>query len=520
MTAQTPAAEETRPDRNASRSPASFTTMEELYRFTMRINRQFPFVADVDGALLYIDPLWAEWSGAPLSNALGFGFLDYIHPDDRVTVAAAWKHAMAHTEDFLHDHRARMADGSYRWFRCASEKYLMPGEPLRWRGLVTDIDELCRARTAAEASEARFRTAALATRDIIWDLDLSSKTVTFSDGLAAALGYDACHTNAASWWRKHIHPDDIGRVSQSFQACPPGARWVCDYRLRRADGTYIHMQARAFIQRDGRGRPVRVTGALADLTEERAIRHRIERLQSEMADSSRSGAAAAFAMLSHELNQPLTSLANFVRGARRLLHGGDPASHDNILAAMDAAAASASDAGAIVHRLNDLVSHGEGRLSAQNLWEAANDARALTCLDTLGGRVWIEIAQELGDLEVIGDRIQIRQVFLNLFRNAVEALADTANPRVSVSVTPAGEFVRVGVVDNGPGFGTHKPDTLFAPFTTTKADGVGLGLSICRMIIESNGGQIVAEPHGSGGAAFYFTVPQTEQRDATDASSE
>lgn len=158
MTAQTPAPEETRPNRNASRSPASFITMEELYRFTMRINRQFPFVADVDGALLYIDPLWAEWSGAPLSNALGFGFLDYIHPDDRVTVAAAWKHAMAHTVGLLHNHRARMADGSYRWFRCASGKYQMPGEPLRWRGLVTDIDELCRARTAAKASEARFRT--------------------------------------------------------------------------------------------------------------------------------------------------------------------------------------------------------------------------------------------------------------------------------------------------------------------------------------------------------------------------
>lgn len=496
--------------RDAEAHPASSAGMEELYRFTMRINRQFPFVADADGAIRYIDPLWAEWTGAPLSNALGFGFLDYIHTDDRGTVTAAWMDAMAHRENFLHDHRARMAVGSYRWFRCASERYQMPGEALRWRGLVTDIDELCCARTAAQTSEARFRTAALATRDIIWDLDLASKTLTFSECLAQALGYDESHTNGLSWWRKRIHPDDIDRVSQSFRACLTGERWVCEYRMRRADDTYLHMQARAFIQRDDGGRPVRVTGALADLTEERATRRRIERLQSDMADSSRSGAAAAFAMLSHELNQPLTSLANFVRGARRLLYQGDPESRESILMAMDSAAASASDAGAIVHRLNDLVSHGEGRLSAQNLWEAATDARALTCLDTPAGGVWIEIARNLGDFAVIGDRVQIRQVFLNLFRNAVEALADTANPRVAVSVAPAGEFVRVGVVDNGPGFGSHKPDALFAPFTTTKSDGVGLGLSICRMIIESNGGHIMAEQLAAGGAAFYFTVPRTE----------
>lgn len=498
-------------DQNSEAHPASSTAMEELYRFTMRINRQFPFIADAEGKLLYIDPLWADWSGAPLSNALGFGFLEYIHPDDRGAIKVAWVHATARREDFLHDHRARMADGSYRWFRCASEKYRMPGKALRWRGLVTDIDELCSARTAAQTSEERFRTAALATRDIIWDVDLRTKTVTFSDDLASALGYDVFHTSASAWWREHVHPDDIERASQSFRSCPPGERWICEFRIRRAEGTYIHMQARAFIKRDGAGHPVRVTGALADLTDERANRSRIERLQSEMADSSRSGAAAAFAMLSHELNQPLTALANFVRGARRLLHQADPKSRDSILMAMDAAAASAADAGAIVHRLNDLVSHGEGRLSAQNLCEAANDARALTCLDTLGGRVWIDIAENLGEFAIIGDRVQIRQVFLNLFRNAVEALADTADPSITVSMQSAGEFVRVGVVDNGPGFGANEPDALFAPFTTTKTSGVGLGLSICRMIIESNGGQITAEPNAASGAALYFTVPKTEK---------
>ncbi|WP_161989009.1 PAS domain-containing sensor histidine kinase [Sphingomonas glacialis] len=492
--------------------------LEELYRFTMRINRQIPFVADAGGAVLCIDPLWGEWAGAAPSEALGFGFLHYIHHDDRSMVKVAWIDAMAHADAFLLDHRARMADGSYRWFRCASEKYQLPGEPLRWRGLLTDIDELCRARTAAQDSEARFRTAAFATRDVIWDLDLATSTVTFSECLATALGYDASHTSAASWWRKQVHPDDIDRVTQAFRACPPGERWICDYRMRRADGSYMPMQARAFILRDAHGRPVRVTGALTDLTEERATKRRIERLQSEMADSSRSGAAAAFAMLSHELNQPPTALANFVRGARRLLEQDDPTARDRVLMAMDAAAASASDAGAIVHRLSDLVSHGEGRLSAQNLWEAANDARALTCLDTAGGGVRIEIAGDLGDLEVIGDRLQIRQVFLNLFRNAVEALIDTPDPRVSVSVAPAGEFVRVAVIDNGPGFGANKPEALFAPFTTTKANGVGLGLSICQMIIEANGGEIRAEPHPVGGAAFYFTVPQTEGRSDADAS--
>lgn len=500
---------------DAERSAA----LEELYRFTTRINRQIPFIADAAGAVLCVDPLWSEWTGAPASAALGFGFLVTIHPEDRAAAQAAWVDAMAHADAFRHDHSIRMADGSYRWFRCASEKYQAAGETLRWRGLLTDVDELRRARTAVEESEARFRTAASATRDVIWDLDLETQTVTFSDCLASALGYDASHSSAVAWWRAHIHRDDIGRVRQSFRASAPGERWICECRMRRADGVYIPMQARAFIGRDTHGRPIRVTGALTDLTEERATRRRIERLQSEMADSSRSGAAAAFAMLSHELNQPLTALANFVRGARRLLDQDDPTARHRILTAMDAAAASASDAGAIVHRLSDLVSHGEGRLSAQNLCEAATDARALTCLDTAIGTVRIEIAEDLGNLAVIGDRLQIRQVFLNLFRNAVEALVDTPDPRVTVSVTPEGEFVRVEVVDNGPGFGVNTPEALFAPFTTTKANGVGLGLSICQMIIEGNGGEIHAEPHPDGGATFSFTVPQTEGRSEAAAST-
>ena len=487
--------------------------LDELYRFTIRINRQIPFIADEHGAVISIAPLWGEWCGARLSDAMGYKFLSRIHPEDRGGLADAWANATRGAEAYVYDHRTRMADGSYRWFRCAAEKYHPEdGTAPRWRGLLSDIDELFRARAAAQASEARFRTAALATRDVIWEVDLQTRLVTFGDLITSFLGYDVEEiTSSASWWREKIHPDDIARTSASFCACPAGERWVCDFRLRRVDGDYVHMQSRAFIARDATGRAIRVTGALADLTEERATRQRIERLQLEMVDSSRLGAAAALsAMLSHELNQPLTSLANFIRGARRLLHQGNPASHDSILMAMDAAATSALEAGTIVHRMSELVSQGEGRLSAQNLWEAANDARSLTCLDTAWNNVDIAIAPELHDFDVIGDRIQMRQVFLNIFRNAVDALRATREPMIRVTVTAAQEFVEVTIADNGPGFCGSKPEGLFAPFVTTKPNGVGLGLSICQMIIESLGGGIRAQQNPEGGATFLFTMPRVE----------
>lgn len=487
--------------------------LEERHSFTVRINRQISFIACADGAILSMDPLWAERTGAPVAQALGRGFLAFIHPDDRDRLARAWGAATRDAGDYLQDHRVRMADGGYRWFRCRAEKFgTLDGAVVRWRGLLTDIDELFRAREAAQTSERRFRTAARATRDVIWNVDIPADTISFSDELAKRLGYgDPASLSKLSWWRGRIHPDDLEVVVQSFRSCRDGERWKCEFRLLQADGQYTPVQSRAFVERDAAGAPVSATGALSDLSEERAAQQRIERLQAEMLDISRSGTAAALAaMLAHELNQPLTSLTNYVRGARRLLRQGDPAAHERVLTAIDSAASSALDAGAIVHRMRELISRGEARLSVQNLWDAADDARSLTSLNLSGGAIRIDIAQQLRESAVIADRVQTRQVFLNLLRNAVDALADTPRAAIVITAEPAGEFVKVAIADNGQGFGANKPEALFTPFMTTKANGIGLGLAICRMIVESNGGRIWAECNASGGATFCFTLPLAE----------
>ncbi|MEN2785049.1 PAS domain-containing protein [Sphingomonas qilianensis] len=472
-------------------------------------------MADASGALVSIDESWTERTGGPVADALGRGFLEYIHPEDRQGLGDAWTAATRDSEEYLFDHRVRMADGAYRWFRCRAEKFRSrDGGEVFWRGLLSDVDELIRARAAAEANAARFSKAAWATRDVIWEIDIATDTLTFSNDLDSTLGYGNVEAvGALAWCRERIHPDDLARFTHSFFSCPEGERWICEYRTRRADGAYAHVQARAFIERDRNGRAIRATGALSDLTEERATQQRIEQLQSEMLDISRSGTAAALAgMLSHELNQPLTSLTNYVRGARRLLLQDDPLSRDRILLAVESAATNALDAGAIVHRMRELTLRGEGRLSVHNLWEAANDACALTSQNSAGGGVRIMIASALSEFDIIADRIQTRQVFVNLLRNAVDALDDTPTPAISVAATASGDFVKVEIADNGRGFGVNQPEGLFAPFMTTKLHGVGLGLAICQMIIESNGGQIWAENAATGGAAFCFTLPLAEKK--------
>jgi two-component system sensor kinase FixL len=490
----------------------SFTEVSERFRFTNRINREIWFVADGSGALLDIEPRWAERTGTPVSAALGFGFLDAIHRDDRPRLSEAWALATRDAEDYLQDHRVRMADGSFRWYRCHAEKLrTRPRGEVRWRGLLSDVDELLRTRAAAQASEARFRTAARASRDVVWELNIAAGTIDFSDCIDHVLGYADPHPSRASWWRDQVHPDDLAALASSFRSCPDGERWEAAYRIRRADGVYIHVQSRAFINRDRRGRATGATGTLSDLTEERATQARIEQLQREMLDTTRSGTAAALAaMLSHELNQPLTALTNYVRGARRLLQRDDPASRDRILTAIDAAATNALQAGAIVQRMRDLVSRGEGRLSAHNLWDAADDARTLTGLNTAMGGVRIMIAPDLRAFDIIADRVQTRQVLLNLLRNAVDALQETPGPAIAISAEARGDFVQVAISDNGSGFGADSAEALFAPFVTSKMHGVGLGLAISQMIVESTGGRIWAERNVAGGATFCFTLPLAE----------
>lgn len=254
------------------------------------------------------------------------------------------------------------------------------------------------------------------------------------------------------------------------------------------------------------------TGFIRDLTERQQTEARLQELQSELVHVSRLTAMGEMASaLAHELNQPLSAIANYVRGARRLLDRADPSDLTRLGEALDRAGDQALRAGDVIRRLRDFIGRGETERRVESISKLIEEASALALVGIreLGIHVTMKFDPR-ADL-VLADRVQIQQVILNLLRNAIDAMRDAQRPELAVRVTDTGNgFTVVAVSDTGSGIDAAVTQRLFEPFMTTKKDGMGVGLSICRNIVESHGGTIWGENNEGGGATFAFSLPAAE----------
>jgi two-component system, LuxR family, sensor kinase FixL len=255
------------------------------------------------------------------------------------------------------------------------------------------------------------------------------------------------------------------------------------------------------------------TGFLRDLTEKQQSELRMREMQAELVHFSRMSAVGTMASaLAHELNQPLTAIANYLEAGRDILDAPDAEGLAMVQEAMDEAAKQSVRAGKIVRKLRDYVARGEISARATPLRPLLNDAVSLARIGTASDTVKITCVVDPSIKYVSVDPIQIQQVVINLLRNAFEALADLAGAEIEIEAerTPEGHAA-ISICDNGPGIEPEIASQLFRPFTTSKTSGMGLGLSICQTIIDAHGGRIYAETTGAGGTCFRFTLPITEE---------
>jgi two-component system sensor kinase FixL len=210
--------------------------------------------------------------------------------------------------------------------------------------------------------------------------------------------------------------------------------------------------------------------------------------------------------LAHELNQPLSAIANYLNGARRLMDKA-PERDARVGDALEKAAEQALRAGDIIRRLRNFLARGEGERSIESLAKLVHEACALALLGSkdIGVEVLYDIDPHLDRVAV--DRIQIQQVIVNLVRNALDAMQDRQRRVLSVSTAVENDVATVTVADTGPGLDPAAAERLFQPFVTTKAQGMGIGLSISRTIVEAHGGRIWVESEPGKGAVFHFSVP-------------
>jgi two-component system sensor histidine kinase/response regulator len=466
------------------------------------------------------------WTSSSFRELLGFAEGEFeamqitapelAHPDDRAKQEAAY---MAHLQGSApYDLQLRLCDarGAYRWFRIhgAAERDNV-GRPIRMSGSIQDIQQQRLAEEALTEAQARFTRAINGTQDGLFDLDLGRDTVWFSPRYKKMLGYEQHEYNLkASEIPEHRHPDDAVVAAKAYlDLVKFNAPYDTEYRLRKKNGDYLWVRARAVAEFGRDGRATRFSGSIQDITDARIAREQLIRATA-VAEAANEAKSTFLATMSHEIRTPM----NGVIGMTGLLL-------DTQLDRVQREYANTirTSADSLLHVINDVldfskIEAGKFEIDITDMDLRANieDVCAMMALQAAAKQleVVVDLRAEVPEL-VRGDAQRIRQCLLNLLSNAVK-FTQTGEIVVEVCVLAQQSrktLVQFSVRDTGIGLSVEQMSNLFQPFvqadatTTKKFGGTGLGLSIVKRLVELMGGQVGVESELGKGATFWFTLP-------------
>jgi two-component system, LuxR family, sensor kinase FixL len=439
-------------------------------------------------------------------------FLSLLEPADRERTEQAIKRAAETGGNFDVSFRVGGSPGPFQWIRARGGLVKDDAGVARHvSGIILDISEEKQLEEALRTRESHLRSILDTVPDAMIVIDGYGIIQFFSTAAERLFNYGEQEVIGRNVSELMPEPDRARHDSYLARYRSSGERHIIGIgRIvtgKRKDGTTFPMHLSIGEMQSG-GEPY-FTGFVRDLTEHQQTQARLQELQSELVHVSRLSAMGEMASaLAHELSQPLAAISNYMKGSRRLLADSVDPNKPKIENAMDRAAEQALRAGQIIRRLRDFVSQGESEKRVESLSKLIEEAGALGLPGAREQNIQLRFNLNSEFDLVLVDRVQIQQVLVNLFRNALEAMAHS--PRRELTATnahAADDMIEVAVSDTGPGFHDDVKPNLFQTFFTTKETGMGVGLSISRSIIEAHGGRMWAEDNPSGGATFRFTLP-------------
>lgn len=461
--------------------------------------------------------------GVPVGTLSDFAsWQEFVFPEDRDLLAkrleaAVWSQA----EQISMFYRLLLPDGSIRAIEGSARCfYDESGALIRAVGVNIDVTDRMQQTAQLAAREAQMRSILETVPSAMVVIDIHGRILSFSPAAERMFGHSANDVIGSNV--SLLMNDEFGLRHDGFLAnyLRTGQRRIIGrprmLTVRHADGSEfpIELHVGEAVYQDNRV----FTGFMTDLSERLRNEEQLAQLSSELTQIGRINAMGELAAaLAHEINQPLAAIANHIATAEVILENeqiSDPL-HDRLFDQLRATRGQAVRAGEIIRRLRDFVARRDIDLRVEPVEAAIREASALVLVGAQRLDVSIEYDLAPEAPFMFADKIQIQQVLVNLMRNALEALRATATDQRIIRVTTRkldGDRIEFSVSDNGPGLAKPILDRMFLPFNSTKGEGsMGIGLLICRRIIEAHGGRISAQNNENGGATFRFTVPGVER---------
>jgi PAS domain S-box-containing protein len=473
-----------------------------------------------DGTPDFVNQVWLEYAGQTLEFVRSHpeAWMTSVHPEDREIAERSFWEGVRSGQGFAMETRfLRARDATYRWhLNRAVVLRDAEGKVIKFVGTSTDIDDRKRAEEKLLRSEAFLSEGQRlgqvgsyswrpATDEITWSAELY-RIYEFEIGVPVTL----------ELIRSRVHPEDltlIEKMKMVDQAREGGHHFEWRYRLLMPDHSIKYLHAIAHATRDQDGQPEYVA-SVQDVTARRLAEEARDKAQSELANVARVMTLGALtASIAHEVNQPLSGIITNASACLRMLATDPP----QVEGARETARRTIRDGNRmsdVITRLRALFAKKEPTIESVNLNEAVLEVIALSMVELQKNRVMLcpELADELP--LIIGDRVQLQQVILNLLRNGSDAMSTVEDRRRRLLIRTErdeGDRVRLTVQDAGVGFDPQAADRLFDAFYTTKRDGMGIGLAVSRSIIEKHHGRLWGTLNDGPGAAFSFSIPRTPE---------